>query len=271
MASSLEMNKALGAILLGGLVAMVSGQVAHYLVQPETHAAPGIAIAEAPTPPGGPDTGAAPAIPLASLLAAADPTAGQKIFGRCTSCHTVEKGGPNRVGPNLWGTVGMDVASHSGFSYSNTLAQIEGSWDFEKLNAFLASPRSYAPGTKMTFAGLPKPEDRAALLVWLNQQSDAALPLPEAPATEPVPETGTPENGGGETVPPTPGDTAPEGTNAPTETSPSDGNDSGSPATDPEAPAPEPAAPTPETVPSETTPSTPAEPESTTPEGATTP
>jgi cytochrome c len=115
---------------------------------------------------------------LAAMLASADPAAGEKIFHKCKACHTAEKGGPNRVGPNLWGIVGRPKASHEGFSYSSALSGLGGDWTYADLNAFLTKPRDYAPGTKMTFAGLKKPEDRADVITYLRTLSDSPKPLP---------------------------------------------------------------------------------------------
>ncbi|MBM3558626.1 MAG: cytochrome c family protein [Alphaproteobacteria bacterium] len=116
--------------------------------------------------------------PVAALLASADVAAGKKLSSRCAACHSFEKGGATKIGPNLWGVVGGKTAHVDGFSYSSGMAGMAGTWDFETLNAFLANPKGVVPGTKMTFAGITKAQDRAALLAWLNQQSDSPLALP---------------------------------------------------------------------------------------------
>ncbi len=107
------------------------------------------------------DTAAAPAeepaADLGTLLAAADPAAGEKVFGKCKSCHGVEAGGPNKVGPNLHNVVGADKAHHADFAYSAALAGMEGTWTYENLDQFLTNPKAYVAGTKMSFAGLSKP------------------------------------------------------------------------------------------------------------------
>lgn len=122
------------------------------------------------------------AVPLATLLAAADPAKGEAIFAKCTSCHTINAGGANGIGPNLHGVVGEAIGQGAGgFAFSDALKSKGGKWDFDSLNEWLTSPKAYAPGTKMTFAGLSKPEDRAALLLYLNSQG-SNLPLPAAPA-----------------------------------------------------------------------------------------
>jgi cytochrome c len=124
--------------------------------------------------------------PIANLLAAADPAKGEQVFKKCTACHTADKGGANGTGPNLWGAVGAAIGHHAaGFSYSPALAGKGGNWDWESLSHWLKSPREFAPGTKMTFAGLGKAEDRANLIAFLNTKSDSPLPLP-APQAAPA-------------------------------------------------------------------------------------
>ena len=120
--------------------------------------------------------------PLATLLAAADPAKGEAIFAKCMSCHTINDGGANGIGPNLHGVLGEAIgAGHHGFAFSDALKSHGGNWTFEDMDAWLKSPKAFAPGTKMTFAGLGKPEDRAAMIAYLNSQG-SNLPLPAAPA-----------------------------------------------------------------------------------------
>ena len=126
--------------------------------------------------------GAAAEVPIATLLASADPAKGAEVFKKCAACHTINQGGANGVGPNLYGTVGEAIAQgKGGFAFSEALKSVGGSWDFDKLNAWLTSPRKFANGTKMTFAGLGNPQDRANVILYLNQQG-SNLPLPAAPA-----------------------------------------------------------------------------------------
>jgi len=139
-------------------------------------AAPAPALAA--TPPGD-ASAAAPEVDFKTLLSAADPAAGEKVFGKCKACHNAEKGGANQVGPNLWGVVGRPVAHHEGFNYSPALAGKNGeTWSYEQLNIYLTSPKAWAPGTKMTFAGLAKPEERANVIIFLRSRSDSPPPLP---------------------------------------------------------------------------------------------
>lgn len=115
---------------------------------------------------------------VSALMGAADPAAGEKVFGKCKACHSAEKGGPNKVGPDLWNVVGRDKASVEGFSYSDALSGLGGAWTYEDLFAYLKSPKDFAPGNKMTFGGLKKPEDRADVISYLREQSDSPKPLP---------------------------------------------------------------------------------------------
>jgi cytochrome c len=112
------------------------------------------------------------AMPVAELIAA-----GEKAYAKCQSCHTIDAGGANGIGPNLAGVMGGPVAAKGGFAYSAELKALGGSWDWEKMDAWLKNPKGYVPGTKMSFAGLSKVEERAALSAYLNSKG-GNLPLP---------------------------------------------------------------------------------------------
>jgi cytochrome c len=128
--------------------------------------------------------------PLATLLASADIAKGEATFAKCTSCHTINAGGTAGIGPNLHGVMGTAIGSHApGFAYSDALKSHGGNWTWENMDAWLKSPKAFANGTKMTFAGLGKAEDRAALLLYLNSQG-SSLPLPAAPAADAAPAEG---------------------------------------------------------------------------------
>ena len=125
---------------------------------------------------------AAAEVPIASLLGAADAAKGAEVFKKCGACHTVNQGGANGIGPNLYATLGEAIGQgKGGFAFSDALKSVGGNWDFDKMSAWLAGPRKFAPGTKMTFAGLSSVEDRANVIVYLNSQG-SNLPLPAAPA-----------------------------------------------------------------------------------------
>lgn len=119
--------------------------------------------------------------PIEFYLASADAAKGEQVFKKCTACHNADNGGPNALGPNLWGVLGEPIGKGKGFAFSEALAGKGGNWDWKSLDAWLQSPKKFAPGTKMTFAGLGNPEDRANVIAFLNAHSGAPLPLPAAP------------------------------------------------------------------------------------------
>lgn len=187
---SLTFNKFAAGILVALLLVMGIGKLGNVLYGPEE-----VAHDEGVMEAGGEEMAADESglaepeeegMSLAALLAVADLDAGAAVSKKCASCHTFDNGGANRVGPNLWGVVGGPTAHKPDFAYSAAIADMGGTWTFEALDAFIHVPKTFAPGTKMTFAGLNKPEDRANLLAWLNQQSDHPIALPEPPAMEPA-------------------------------------------------------------------------------------
>jgi cytochrome c len=119
---------------------------------------------------------------LGTLLAGADPNAGKGKAQVCASCHTFDQGGPNGIGPNLWGVVGRDIAAHPGFSYSAAMSSAPGAWSYARLFDYLASPAREIPGNRMGFAGLRRPEDRASVIRYLSTLgSSPPLPAPVGP------------------------------------------------------------------------------------------
>ena len=108
---------------------------------------------------------------LASMMALADASRGEKIFKKCASCHSAQKGGGNKVGPNLFGVIGRAKAAVSGFAYSDAMKAKGGSWDVESINQFITKPKDFVPGTKMAFPGLKKPQDRADVILYLQKSS----------------------------------------------------------------------------------------------------
>ena len=178
--SSFEWNKIAGAILATMILAMVSGIIASILVRPRPleHPAYMVAGGEA-TQPKAAATSEAPKVEsIGPLLAKADVNAGKDVAKKCVQCHTFDKGGANKIGPNLYGVVGGAIAEdRGGYQFSSSLAEHKGNWTPEELNQWLANPRAFAKGTKMTFVGLPKAEDRANVIAYLNSLSDNPKPL----------------------------------------------------------------------------------------------
>jgi cytochrome c len=182
MAGSLEGNKIAAAILTAGIVGAGSSVLSGILYHPHELEEP-VYVVEAAAPAGGEaeaPAGGEEAQPIGPLLAAASAESGESIANKCGACHSFEQGGANKVGPNLWGVVNRPIASHEGFSYSTALSEKSDQvWNYEHLNAFLTNPKEYAPGTKMSFAGLKKDEDRADVIAYLRTLAEEPAPLPE--------------------------------------------------------------------------------------------
>jgi cytochrome c len=179
---SFEANKIAGAILAAMILAMVSGIVANILVHPTPLAKQAYEVAGGAPESGAPAEAAAPAgpEPIAPLMANANADAGKAKTQLCAACHTFDKGGPNRIGPNLYGVIGSPIAEdRGGFAFSSALTtKGKGqTWTLDNLNEWLFKPQQFASGTKMTFIGLPKAEDRANVIAYLNSMSDKPLPV----------------------------------------------------------------------------------------------
>ncbi|MCF8477889.1 MAG: cytochrome c family protein, partial [Pseudolabrys sp.] len=163
--NSFELNKILGAILATCLLLLALSIGAGAIFSPETPAKPGYAIAVEEHGEGDKTVAKEPEKPIAVLLASASVDKGKSTAKQCQSCHTFEKGGPNRVGPNLWDIVGDERGKdRGGFNFSAAMKAKGGEWTDEELNKFLADPRGYIPGTNMTFAGLKRDSQRADLI-----------------------------------------------------------------------------------------------------------
>ncbi|MCB9990348.1 MAG: cytochrome c family protein [Rhodospirillales bacterium] len=175
--SGMELNKIFAALLVAGIVASFSGFIAKEITHPHELEENAVKIEGVGEDVGGPAKKAGPE-PVLALIAAADPARGQQISKACAACHSFDKGGPNGTGPNLWGIVARDKASHAGFSYSEAMAAEAGNWDYVELNKFLWKPKAVVPGTKMNYIGIKKPEDRAAMIAWLRTLSDSPKALP---------------------------------------------------------------------------------------------
>jgi len=176
-------NTIAGWVLFAGIVALgssiVAGEVFHS-GRPEKMGFP-IAGAEQEG-----EGGAEAEKPIEFYLASADAAKGEAVFNKCTACHTITQGGPNQLGPNLWDVLGEPIGKGKGFAFSPALSGKGGNWDWHSLGEWLKNPKAFAPGTKMTFAGMSNPQDRANVIAFLNAHSDAPKPLPAAPATAPA-------------------------------------------------------------------------------------
>lgn len=184
MGQKLEFYQIAGAVLGTALIVFglkaLAGAI-YYSPEPEK---PGYKIetADATKPADTKGTGeaTAPAASLGALLAKADAKKGETVAKACAACHDLTKGGPNKVGPNLWGVVGRPRASHEGFQYSDAMASKKGDpWTYENLFAFIKKPSEFVPGTKMAFGGIAKDADRADLLAYLATLADTPVPFPK--------------------------------------------------------------------------------------------
>src|SRR5215471_15536694 len=192
--NSFELNKILGAILGTCLVLLALNIAAGAVFAPQKPAKPGFDIAVKES---GGEQGAAaakePEQPIETLLAKASVEKGQAAAKQCQACHTFEKGGPNRVGPNLWNIVGSPRGeARGGFNFSTAMKSKSGKWSYDELNKFLANPRGYIPGTAMGFAGIARDTQRADVIAYLRTLADSPLPLPKAAEGAAPPPAGEP-------------------------------------------------------------------------------
>ena len=173
-------NTIAGCFLASALFAMVVGKVSDAMVSPEHLEKPVIAVPEeaAAAPAGGaPQQAELP--PIGPKLKDANVEHGKQLFQQqCSTCHTIDKGGANKVGPNQWNLVGRKKASEEGFSYSSALQAKGGEWTYEDINHMIFKPQAFVRGTKMAFAGMPKEQDRADIIAFLRTMNDNPPPLP---------------------------------------------------------------------------------------------
>jgi cytochrome c len=179
---SFELNKILGAVLGTCLVLLALNITAGAIFAPAKPAKPGYDITaqeKAAESKAGPKE---PSQPIEVLLASSSAEKGEASAKKCAACHTFNKGGPNRVGPNLWGLVNRKKASAAGFNYSAAMKAKGGDWSFQDLNIYLTNPKAFVPGTNMTFAGLPRDSERADVINYLRSLADSPAPVPKAAA-----------------------------------------------------------------------------------------
>jgi cytochrome c len=178
---SFELNKIMGAVLGTCLFLLSLNIGASAVFAPHKPAKAGFEVAvQEIGKPGEKQAPAVPDEPIEKLLASASVDKGEASAKKCAACHTFAKGEPNRVGPNLYGVVGRARGSVNGFNYSAGMKAKTGNWTIEDLNAFLANPKGFIPGTSMGFAGLPRGSERADVITYLNSKSDSPQPLPKA-------------------------------------------------------------------------------------------
>lgn len=176
---NLETNKIAAAILIAGLIALTSGKIADFLYNPvEEPATRGFKVEVAEEAKPGEAPKEAEIIDIPALLAAANADNGAAVFKKCAACHTADKGGAHKVGPNLYGVIGAQVAHHGDYAYSSAMKGKGGNWGYNEMFAFLRKPSAVVPGTKMTFAGLSKPTEVADIIAYLRKQNDAPPALP---------------------------------------------------------------------------------------------
>ena len=180
--SGLEVNKIIASIIFAVLIVTLIGHFGDLIINIDHHddkeTAYKIDVDEAPTGDGISLKKEEVIEPISALLVSASMENGEKLFKKCSTCHNYEKGGANKVGPQLWNLINRPKANVEGFAYSKALAEYGGEWNYEELAEFLYKPKKFVKGTKMNFAGLKKVQDRANIVLFLREQAENPVPLP---------------------------------------------------------------------------------------------
>ena len=177
---SFELNKIIAAVLMVALFVIGLGKIADGVFHVKKPKNPGyqVEVENQLTSSASQVTEVVEKIDIAAVMALGDIESGEKIFKKCAACHSINKGGKNKIGPALYNVVGRVVGGVDGYKYSKTLSSYGKKWTFEELNGFLTKPSSYLKGTKMSYAGLRKEKDRSSIIKYLNQNSDSPKLLP---------------------------------------------------------------------------------------------
>lgn len=177
---SMFFNKIAGGVLLAVLIGFAITEVSHILVSPKQIDTVAYPVPEFEVAVSTDAVEEEVVIDVVALMALGSAEDGEGAFKKCAVCHSIEEGGPQKVGPNLFGVLDRDIASIGGFGYSSALTDLEGGWTYEALAAFLRKPRDYAPGTKMAFAGIRRDSELASIIKYMKTYGDADTPLPAA-------------------------------------------------------------------------------------------
>ena len=177
---SFEINKIVAAILMVALLIIGIGKISGIIFHVEKPKLPGYAVEvnQVASSSNAKTETVDEKVDISALMAMGDAVSGEKIFKKCAACHSINKGGKNKIGPALYNVVGRKVGDISDYKYSKALAAYGKEWTFEELNGFLIKPAKWVKGTKMAYAGLRKEKDRASIIKYLNKNSDNPLPLP---------------------------------------------------------------------------------------------
>jgi len=178
---SFELNKIIGAVLLVALLVIGIGKVSNLVFKinkPEKSNYKVELDVKSAEIKGDEEPVQREIVDIAALLSTGDLAHGEKVFKKCSACHSIKSGGGNKIGPALYNVVGRKVGVLDDYKYSKALAEYEKNWSFEELNGFLLKPKDWIKGTKMAYAGLRKEKDRASVILYLNKYSDSPLPLP---------------------------------------------------------------------------------------------